>query len=67
MFYNDVNGVFVCFDLTDDVEAFDKVNYWIEDINQNAPANAVKMLCGLKLDLVEPTDDLRRSSIQVRR
>ena len=52
MFYNDVNGVFLCFDLSDDVDAFSKLNFWLEDLKEHAPNDAIKMLCGLKLDLV---------------
>ena len=53
MYYNDVCGAFVCFDLTD-VESFNAVNFWLQDLNANAPKNIVKILCGLKLDLVDP-------------
>ena len=52
MFYNEVNGVFICFDLTDEEEAFNKVKFWLDDLEKNAPNNAVKILCGLKLDLI---------------
>ena len=50
--YNDVSGVFVCFDLTDDEEAFGKLDFWLRDLKENAPNDAILMLCGLKLDLV---------------
>ena len=66
MFYNDVSAVYVCFDLTDDDEAFSKLDYWLTDLDNHAPSDAVRMLCGLKLDLVQQTD-LRRSSAQMRR
>ena len=52
MFYNDVSAVYVCFDLTDDDEAFSKLDYWLTDLDNHAPTDAVRMLCGLKLDLV---------------
>ena len=51
MFYNDVNGVFICFDLTDK-ETFDELSFWLNDLEQHAPKGAAKILCGLKLDLV---------------
>ena len=56
MYYNEVCGAFVCFDLTDE-DSFNAVNFWMSDLNANAPKNAVKMLCGLKRDLVHPTLD----------
>ena len=51
MYYNEVCGVFVCFDLTDE-DSFNSVNFWLNDLAANAPKNAVKILCGLKYDLV---------------
>lgn len=59
MYYNDVCGAFVCFDLTDQ-ESFNAVNFWLQDLNANAPKNTVKILCGLKLDLVELQDNIEK-------
>ena len=56
MFYNDISGVFICFDLTD-ADSFDNVNYWLNDLTQHAPKDHIKMLVGLKLDLVQPSQD----------
>ena len=56
MYYNEVCGVFVCFDLTDG-DSFNSVNFWLNDLSSNAPKNVVKILCGLKLDLVQPSSD----------
>ena len=68
MYYNDVCGAFVCFDLTDE-DSFNAVNFWLQDLNANAPKNAVKILCGLKLDLVELQDNIeqRQSDVIVKR
>jgi len=51
MYYNDVQGVLVCFDLTDE-ESFTKLNFWLQDLQHHAPEKIVKILCGLKHDLV---------------
>ena len=51
MYYNEVAGAFICFDLTDE-DSFASVNFWISDLQANAPVNIVMVLCGLKLDLV---------------
>ena len=67
MYYNDVCGVFVCFDLTDE-DSFNSVNFWLSDLGANAPKNTVKLLCGLKLDLVEPAKDRgSQPGVKVRR
>lgn len=51
MYYNDVQGVLVCFDLTDE-ESFKRLDFWLEDLRRHAPENIVKILCGCKSDLV---------------
>lgn len=56
MYYNDVCGAFVCFDLADE-DSFNNVNFWLQDLTANAPKNTVKILCGLKLDLVQELAD----------
>lgn len=61
MYYNEVAGAFVCFDLTDE-ESFSAAKFWITDLKQNAPPNAVKILLGLKVDLVTRSKDERRPS-----
>ena len=63
MYYNDVCGAFVCFDLTEE-DSFNAVNFWLQDLNANAPKNIVRILVGLKLDLVQPMQNLdqRRES-----
>ena len=70
MYYNEVCGAFVCFDLTDE-DSFQAVNFWLQDLAANAPKTIVKILVGLKLDLVEriPGDlsERRDSDILVRR
>lgn len=63
MYYNDVCGAFVCFDLTEE-DSFNAVNFWLQDLNANAPKNIVRILVGLKLDLVQPmqNQEQRRES-----
>lgn len=50
MYYKDVSGVLLCFDLTDE-ESFKNVNFWLGDLNKHAPAKLVKVLVGNKSDL----------------
>ena len=69
MYYNDVCGAFVCFDLSDE-DSFNAVNFWLQDLQTNAPKNTVKILCGLKLDLVQQLasiDQRRPSDVIVKR
>lgn len=69
MYYNDVCGAFVCFDLTEE-DSFNSVNFWLQDLNANAPKNIVRILVGLKLDLVQPMtgfSEQRESDVIVRR
>lgn len=63
MYYNEVAGAFICFDLTDE-DSFSAVNFWIQDLQANAPKNIVLILCGLKLDLIQSgTGQESRSSM----
>jgi GTPase SAR1 family protein len=41
----------VCFDLTDE-ESFSRLNFWLQDLQRHAPEKIVKILCGLKYDLI---------------
>ena len=50
MYYKDVSGVLLCFDLTDE-ESFKNVNFWLGDLNKHAPSKLVKILVGNKSDL----------------
>lgn len=50
MYYKDVSGVLLCFDLTDE-ESFKNINFWLSDLNKHAPAKIVKLLVGNKQDL----------------
>jgi len=69
IYYNEVCGAFVCFDLTEQ-DSFDAVNFWLQDLNANAPKNIVKILVGLKLDLVQPLPNMpekRESDVILKR
>jgi Ras-related protein Rab-1A len=50
MYYKDVSGVLLCFDLTDE-ETFKNINFWLGDLNKHAPRKLVKILVGNKADL----------------
>ena len=50
MYYKDINGVLLCFDLTDE-ESFKIINFWLTDLQRHAPEKIAKTLVGNKLDL----------------
>jgi len=50
MYYKDVSGVLLVFDLTDE-ESFKNINFWLGDLNKHAPSKLVKILVGNKSDL----------------
>ena len=52
MYYKDVAGVLLCFDLTDE-ESYKNINFWLADLNKHAPEKIVKVLVGNKLDLCQ--------------
>lgn len=52
MYYKDVSGVLLCFDLTDE-DSFKNINFWLSDINKHAPEKIVKILVGNKSDLCQ--------------
>jgi len=35
------------------LESFEKIDFWLKDIEKHAPENSTKFLCGLKSDLAE--------------
>lgn len=63
MYYKDVSGVLLCFDLTDE-ESFKNINFWLGDLNKHAPAKLVKILVGNKSDLcsLSPSTGMNSSS-----
>ena len=50
MYYKDVCGVLLCFDLTDE-ESFKNLKFWLGDLQQHAPENIAKVLIGNKADV----------------
>ena len=52
MYYKNVSGVLLCFDLTDE-ESYKNINFWLTDLSKHAPENLVKVLIGNKVDLCE--------------
>ena len=50
MYYRDSHGVLICYDITNK-ESFESCDYWLKDVDKHAPADAIKVLCGLKADL----------------
>lgn len=63
MYYKDVCGVMLCYDLTD-VDSFNNLEFWINDLKTHAPANIVKVLIGNKFDVLTD-EDQRRVPLQL--
>ena len=49
-YFQSSHGLLVVYDITDR-ESFDKINFWMENIKNNAPENAKLILVGNKCDL----------------
>ncbi|TNV75885.1 hypothetical protein FGO68_gene9052 [Halteria grandinella] len=58
MYYKDICGVLLCFDLTDE-DSFKNLNFWLTDLQKHAPEKVCKMLLGNKADLCT-TDQVRK-------
>ena len=53
MYYRDAHAILIAFSLTSN-NSFLNINSWIEEVNKQASkANALKIIVGLKSDLVE--------------
>ena len=50
MYYKDINGVILVFDLTDE-ESFKNISFWLADIKKHGPEKLIIMLVGNKADL----------------
>jgi GTPase SAR1 family protein len=51
MYYKDINGVLLVFDLTDE-ESFKNISFWLSDIKKHGPEKVTLVLVGNKCDLV---------------
>lgn len=51
-YYKGINAVIICFDLTN-INSYDNVVLWLEEINKEKLVNPVLILVGTKADLVE--------------
>lgn len=49
-FYKKANGIAVVFDVTN-LQSFESITYWINDIKENSPENTIKVLIANKTDL----------------
>jgi GTPase SAR1 family protein len=56
MYYKDIHGVILVFDLTDE-DSFKNINFWISDIQKHGPEKVVQVLVGNKHDLCEMGDE----------
>ena len=56
MYYKDIHGVFLVFDLTDE-DSFKNVNIWVSELKKHAPEKIVLILIGNKSDLCQVGDD----------
>ena len=50
MYYRDSHGVLLCYDITN-AESFESCKFWLKDVEKHAPADTIKVICGLKADL----------------
>ena len=51
MYYRNVDGVLLVYDITDS-KSFETINYWVEELNEKSDvANIELLLVGNKLDL----------------
>lgn len=48
-YYKDIHGVILCYDVTDP-SSFRNLESWLEEINDNAKQDIVKVLVGNKID-----------------
>ena len=62
MYYKDVCGVLICFDLTDE-DSFKNLSFWITDLKTHAPEKIAKVLIGNKADLCEEDPQNRKVSV----
>jgi small GTP-binding protein len=53
MFYKEANVAILVYDITRKATFTEIQNYWSKEINDNAPANIMKILCANKSDLVD--------------
>jgi len=59
MYYKDVCGVLICFDLTDE-DSFKNLSFWITDLKTHAPESIAKVLIGNKADLCAEDPSARK-------
>lgn len=65
MYYKDVSGVLLCYDLTDE-ESFKNLTFWLSDLKNHGPEKLAKIMVGNKLDLCDPDLDSNDSFISKR-
>ena len=63
MYYKDVAGVVVCFDLTDE-DSYKAASFWMTDLQRHAPENAHKIFIGNKVDLCQGINSSRKISFE---
>ena len=62
IYYRNANAAIICYDLTDS-ESWQKVRYWVEELQRNEPACALYIV-GTKLDLVQSGEALRQLAVE---
>ena len=66
-YFKDTQGAFLIFDLTKK-STFDKLNVWLEDLNDNAPENVSIILVGNKMDIKDRkiylSDDAKKFALK---
>lgn len=51
-YFRGSHGIMLVYDCTN-IESFNSVSKWLEEVDKHAPPNAVKMIVGNKCDLKE--------------
>ena len=64
-YYNGSNGIYVCFDLTNE-KSFESVqNFWMKDLDKFAPEEAVRFLVGCKADIEEDSENFSKKRMEL--
>jgi Ras-related protein Rab-8A len=62
-YYNNSNGIFVCFDLSDEKTFESIVNFWLPDLEKFAPESAIRFLVGCKCDIEDKEPEKRAALV----
>lgn len=63
MYYKDIHGAILVFDLTDE-DSFRNINFWISDLKKHGPEKLVLVLVGNKSDLAGLDDTFQTNNTE---